>query len=83
MAWADFGRSNELFGLAPNQLESNWFAGRTTYTINKTSIPGVLTYTVDNQSVWKDIAEAFRKRVPETSPLPLLPLFPFALGPII
>jgi len=80
---AKFRQANPVPGLAPNQLESNWFAGRTTYTINKTSTPGVLTYTVDNQSLWKDIAEVFRKRVPETSPLPLLPLFPFALGPII
>ena len=80
---AKFRQANPVPGLALNQLESNWFAGRATYTINKTSVPGVLTYTVDNQSVWKDIAEAFRKRVPGTSPLPLLPPLPFIPLPII
>jgi len=68
-----------IFGSAPSlTLSSQWFFGRTTYTYTPSSYPGIITYTVNNQSVFQDVVQAFQQRpAGGPSPLPLpVPVLP-------
>jgi hypothetical protein len=69
------GSFERIFGSKPKlTLQSSWFFGRTTYTYSPSSYPGVVTYTVENTSVFQDIFQAFRQRpAGGPSPLPLPP----------
>lgn len=70
------GSFKRIFNDKPNlTLQSEWFFGRTTYTYSPSAYAGVVTYTVNNTSVFQDIAQAFRQRpAGGPSPLPLPPL---------
>jgi RHS repeat-associated protein len=75
------GSFSSIFNGAPSlTLESSWFFGRTTYTFAPSQYPGVVGYTVNNRSVFEDIAQAFRQRpsgapspLPLPAPIPIVP----------
>jgi hypothetical protein len=71
------GNNSLIFQGAPTlTLESNWFLGRTTYTYYP-GASGVVTYSVNDTSVFQQIIEAFKGRpAGAPSPLPLAPPLP-------
>jgi len=67
------GDSFTIFRGAPSlTLDSHWFPGRTTYTFAPSGYDGVVTYTVNQQTIFQQVLQAFRQRpVGGPSPLPL------------